>query len=97
ARRPGFARGIDRRRARILGDAARGAPLGERSGAARRAWRRTRRDRARGLPLLSAQMGALLGQANPPDAVAALLREALLLDAQLVLEGGEALGQGDEA
>jgi len=50
-----------------------------------------------GLPMLSAQMGALLGQANPPDAVAALLREALLLDAQLVLEGGEALGQGDEA
>lgn len=49
-----------------------------------------------GLPLLATPVGALFGQPNPIDAAAALLREALLLDAQVLLEGAEALGGADE-
>jgi hypothetical protein len=50
-----------------------------------------------GLPLLSAHAGALFGQPHPGDAAGALLREALLLDAQVLLEGAEALTGADEA
>jgi hypothetical protein len=50
------------------------------------------------LPVLVAPVQAILAQNQPPEAVGALLREALLLDAQLVLEGWEALpGQEDAA
>lgn len=50
-----------------------------------------------GVPLLSASVGALFGQPSAADAAGALLREALLLDAQLLLEGAEALVGSDEA
>jgi len=50
-----------------------------------------------GLPLLAAPVGALFGQPSPAEAAAALLREALLLDAQVILEGAEALTGADEA
>ncbi len=50
-----------------------------------------------GLPLLAAPVGALFGQPNAADAAGALLREALLLDAQVLLEGAEALTGADEA
>ncbi len=50
-----------------------------------------------GVPLIAAPVGALLGQASPADAAGALLREALLLDAQLLLDGAEALTGADEA
>ena len=49
------------------------------------------------LPLLAAPVAALFGQGSSADAAGALLREALLLDAQLLLEGAEALTGGDEA
>jgi AAA+ superfamily predicted ATPase len=44
-----------------------------------------------GLPLLAAHAGTLLGQEKPVEAAALLLREALLLDAQVLIEGAEAL------
>ncbi len=50
-----------------------------------------------GLPLISAHVGALFGQPSSSDAAGALLREALLLDAQVLLEGAEALTGADEA
>jgi ATPase family associated with various cellular activities (AAA) len=76
---------------RSMGDLVLRGPRGSgRAEVAREACRRLK------LPMLSAQLGALLGQTNPGEAVAALLREALLLDAQLVLEGGESLSAGDE-
>ena len=50
-----------------------------------------------GTPTLVAQVAGLHGQANPSEAVAALLREALLGGAQILLEGGESLGAADEA
>jgi SpoVK/Ycf46/Vps4 family AAA+-type ATPase len=50
-----------------------------------------------GLPLVAAPVAALFGQPNPADAAGALLREALLLDAQLLVEGAESLTSGDEA
>ena len=50
-----------------------------------------------GVPLIAAPVGALMGQPSPGDAAGALLREALLLDAQVLLEGAESLGGGDEA
>src|SRR6185369_805018 len=49
-----------------------------------------------GVPLIAAPVGALFGQPSPSDAAGALLREALLLDAQVLLEGAEALTGGDE-
>jgi hypothetical protein len=49
-----------------------------------------------GLPLLVASAGALLSQSNPGEAVAGLLREALLLDAQVVLDSAELLNGSDE-
>src|SRR5262249_25593561 len=49
-----------------------------------------------GLPLLVAPVGVLFGQPSPAEAAGALLREALLLDAQLLLEGAEALLGADE-
>jgi ATPase family protein associated with various cellular activities (AAA)/winged helix domain-containing protein len=49
-----------------------------------------------GVPLLAAPVAALFGQPNPAEAAAALLREALLLDAQLLLEGAESLQGADE-
>jgi ATPase family protein associated with various cellular activities (AAA)/winged helix domain-containing protein len=50
-----------------------------------------------GVPLLSAHVGVLFGQPSPADAAGALLREALLLDAQVLLEGAEGLTGADEA
>ncbi|HXU72115.1 MAG TPA: ATP-binding protein [Polyangia bacterium] len=50
-----------------------------------------------GLPLISAHAGALFGQTSPAEAAGALLREALLIDAQVLLEDAEALTGGDEA
>ncbi|HEX6839166.1 MAG TPA: hypothetical protein VF334_21465, partial [Polyangia bacterium] len=50
-----------------------------------------------GVPLVAAPVGALFGQPSPADAAGALLREALLLDAQVLLEGAEALTGADEA
>jgi hypothetical protein len=50
-----------------------------------------------GVPMLAASVGALFGQPSPADAAGALLREALLLDAQLLLEGAESLLAADEA
>src|SRR6185312_3202631 len=50
-----------------------------------------------GLPLISAHAGALFGQTSPAEAACALLREALLIDAQVLLEDAEALTGGDEA
>jgi ATP-dependent 26S proteasome regulatory subunit len=85
---------LERQRARVRSTndlvlrGPRGAGRGE---IAREACRRL------GLPVLVAPVGSLLGQANPPDAVGALLREALLLDAQLLLEGWEVLPAQDEA
>jgi hypothetical protein len=76
---------------RALGDLVlRGARGAGRSEVAREACRRL------GLPVLAAPVGAILGQPQPAEAVAALLREAVLLDAQLVLEGGESLSGADE-
>jgi AAA+ superfamily predicted ATPase len=50
-----------------------------------------------GVPALVAPIANILGQLSPPDAVGALLREALLLDAQVILEGWEGLPSGEEA
>ncbi len=50
-----------------------------------------------GVRALVAPVAAILAQNNAPDAIGALLREALLLDAQLVLEGWEALPGQEEA
>ncbi|MCU1281371.1 MAG: Cell division protein FtsH [bacterium] len=50
-----------------------------------------------GLPLIAAPVGALFGQPSSADAAGALLREALLLDAQVLLEGAESLTGADEA
>jgi ATP-dependent 26S proteasome regulatory subunit len=50
-----------------------------------------------GLRALISPMAAVLAQVNVPDAIGALLREALLLDAQLVLEGWEAMPGQEEA
>jgi ATP-dependent 26S proteasome regulatory subunit len=47
--------------------------------------------------MIAASVGALFGQPSAADAAGALLREALLLDAQLLLEGAESLVAGDEA
>ena len=49
-----------------------------------------------GVPLVAAPVGVLFGQPSPSDAAGALLREALLLDAQVLLEGAEALTGGEE-
>jgi hypothetical protein len=49
-----------------------------------------------GVPLVRAPLSALLAQPQPAEAAATLLREALLLDAQLLLEGAELLAGGDE-
>src|SRR5262249_3546823 len=50
-----------------------------------------------GLRTLIAPPAGTLAQNTPPDAIGALLREALLLDAQLVLEGFESLPGQEEA
>jgi AAA+ superfamily predicted ATPase len=50
-----------------------------------------------GVPALVTPLGNILGQLNPADAVGALLREALLLDAQVVLEGWEGLPSAEDA
>jgi hypothetical protein len=50
-----------------------------------------------GLPLLICDVPALAGQPSPPEAAAALLREAVLLDAQILLTGAESLTTADEA
>jgi hypothetical protein len=49
-----------------------------------------------GVPLLSSSAGVLFGQPNPGEAASSLLREALLLDAQILIEGGESLLGADE-
>jgi AAA+ superfamily predicted ATPase len=50
-----------------------------------------------GLRALISPVANILAQNNPPDAIGALLRESLLLDAQLVLEGFESLPGQEEA
>ena len=69
----------------------RGPRGGGRAEIAREACRRL------GLPLITAHVGALFGQASAAEAAGALLREALLLEAQVLLEGAESLTAGDEA
>jgi hypothetical protein len=50
-----------------------------------------------GVSLLATDVASLLGQPSPAEAAGALLREAVLLDAQVLLTGGEALTAQDEA
>jgi hypothetical protein len=50
-----------------------------------------------GVPLIRADVGALAGQPSPAEAAAALLRETVLLDAQLLLTSAESLNSADES
>jgi hypothetical protein len=50
-----------------------------------------------GIPLLVAPVSSLAGWADPTAAMQALLREEVLLDGQILLEGGEALVNNDAA
>jgi SpoVK/Ycf46/Vps4 family AAA+-type ATPase len=50
-----------------------------------------------GIPALVTPLSNVLGQTNPADAIGALLREALLLDAQIILEGWDALPGSEDA
>jgi AAA+ superfamily predicted ATPase len=49
-----------------------------------------------GVPALVVPLANILGQQNPADVVGTLLRETLLLDAQLVLEGWEGLPSAED-
>jgi len=80
-------RGGDGGRADLVLRGPRGAG---RSEVAREACRRL------GIPVLSTSLPTLLAQQNPADAAAALLRESLLLEAQIILDGGESLSGQDE-
>ena len=52
--------------------------------------------RLAGVPLLIASLPSLLGQPHPSEALAQVVREALLLDAELLLESAEVLAAPDE-
>jgi hypothetical protein len=82
----------NQRRTRATSDLVLRGPRGAgRTEVAREACRRL------GIPLLIAPVASLAGWSDPTAAMQALLREEVLLDGQILLEGGESLVNSDGA